>query len=166
MGVEIRPARRSDDRALAALDRECWSPMADVVSARAPDTPFFGSGQFPEDVLVATLDGRVVGWARLGSPTPLPSNSHVQQLQGLAVHPDVRRQGIAKALLSAALKLAWSRKARKVCLRVLSTNPSAQSLYLSAGFSVEGVLVNEFYLHGQYVDDLLMARFESAELDA
>lgn len=142
------------------MDRECWSALADVVPVRAPGTPFFGSGQSPEDVLVAALDGRVVGWAKLGSPTPLPSNGHVQQLQGVAVHPDVRRQGMAMALLSAALELAWSRNARKVCLRVLSTNPGAQSLYRSAGFAVEGVLVDEFFLNGQYVDDLLMARFE------
>lgn len=161
MSVQIRPARLTDDGALAALDRECWSALADVVPARAPGTPFFDSGQSPEDVIVATVDGRVAGWAKLGSPTPLPSNAHVQQLQGLAVHPDVRRQGVAKALLSAVLDLARSRNARKMCLRVLSTNPSAQDLYRSVGFTVEGMLVDEFLLNGQYVDDLLMARFVS-----
>lgn len=157
MNVRIRLARSSDDIALAALDRRCWSALADVVPARARDTPFFGSGQSPGDVLVATLDGRVVGWAKLVPPTLLPSNAHVQQLQGLGVDPDLRRQGIARALLSAAADLARSRGARKVCLRVLGTNPPAQSLYRSFGFTVEGVLVDEFFLDGEYVDDVLMA---------
>jgi len=162
MSVHIRRARSSDDAALAALDRQCWSVLSDVVPARAPDTAFFGSGQSPADVVVATLDGRVVGWTRIAPPSPLPSNAHVQQLQGLGVHPDLRRRGIARALLLAALDLARSRGASKVCLRVLATNAAAQQLYRSAGFTIEGVLVDEFFLGGHYVDDVLMARFESS----
>ena len=37
-------------------------------------------------------------------------------------------------------------------------NRSAIALYRSCGFQPEGVLRAEFYLEGQYVDDVLMAR--------
>jgi len=158
MSAPVRPAQTADDAALAGLDRQCWSALANVVPARGFDMPFFGHGQSPEDILVATRQGVVVGWVKLVPPTPLASNAHVQQLQGLGVHPAQRGKGIARALVSAALDLARSREARKVCLRVLATNQPAQALYQSVGFTVEGVLVDEFFLGGQYVDDILMAR--------
>lgn len=159
MSMQIRPARTTDDAALAAVDRLCWSALADVVPVRAPDVPFFGPGESPDDVLVAIRQGDVEGWVKLLPPTSLASNAHVQQLQGLGVHPDVRRKGVGRALLLAALDLASARGGRKVCLRVLSTNRPAQELYRSVGFTVEGVLVDEFFLDGSYVDDILMARF-------
>jgi RimJ/RimL family protein N-acetyltransferase len=43
-------------------------------------------------------------------------------------------------------------------LRVLATNHAAIRAYRSAGFDVEGVLVGEFVVDGQAVDDVLMAR--------
>ncbi len=160
MSVQIRAARTTDDAALAALDRRCWSSLADVVPVRAADVPFFGSGQAPDDYLVAVRQRLVVGWVKLMPPTSLDSNAHVQQLQGLGVHPEARGEGTARLLVSAALDLARARAAHKVCLRVLSTNTPAQTLYRSAGFVVEGVLVSEFFLDGRYVDDVLMARFD------
>ncbi|MNN82623.1 hypothetical protein D3C81_1995730 [compost metagenome] len=45
---------------------------------------------------------------------------------------------------------------RKLSLRVLATNPSAISFYKSCGFIEQGRLVEEFYLNGQYIDDILM----------
>jgi RimJ/RimL family protein N-acetyltransferase len=45
-----------------------------------------------------------------------------------------------------------------VSLRVLATNPRARRVYERAGFSVEGVLREEFVLDGAFVDDVLMAR--------
>ncbi len=158
MNAQIRPARATDDAALAALDLRCWSVIAEVQPARQPGSPYFGSGQSPDDVLVAEIDGAVVGSTKLVRPTPVASNAHVQQIRGLDVDPDLRRLGIGRTLLDAALDLARSRQARKVTLRVLATNEPAQRLYLSARFIVEGRLAGEFFLDGTYVDDILMAR--------
>ncbi|MDP9239238.1 MAG: GNAT family N-acetyltransferase [Actinomycetota bacterium] len=159
MTVEIRPARLSDDADLAALDLRGWTPVAEVGPARAPGSDFFGPGQAPADVLVAEEGGTLVGWIKLVPPTALVSNAHVQQVQGLGVDPRRRRSGIGRALVDAVVGLAVRRGARKVTLRVLSTNGAAQRLYTSAGFTVEGVLVAEFHLGGVDVDDVLMARF-------
>lgn len=159
MTLKIRPARLTDDADLAALDLRGWTPDAEVGPARAPGSDFFGPGQVPDDVLVADDDGTLVGWIKLVPPTALASNAHVQQIQGLGVDPESRRSGIGRALLDAVVALAVSRGARKVTLRVLSSNGPAQRLYISAGFAVEGVLVAEFHLAGVDVDDILMAKF-------
>ncbi len=159
MSVLVRPARVTDDALLAALDRRCWSPEADVTPFPEPGMAFFREGHSPEGVLVADDGGTVIGWIRLGRPTPLESNSHVQQVQGLAVDPAARGSGVGRVLVHAAVDLARHRGARKVTLRVLSTNEAAQRLYGSVGFAVEGVLAAEFHLHGADVDDVLMALF-------
>ncbi|MGB9377630.1 MAG: GNAT family N-acetyltransferase [Mycobacteriales bacterium] len=159
MSLQVLPARPGDDAALLDLDRQCWSLSASVVPAPSPDARFFGPAESPADVLVAVSHAFVVGYVRLRVPTALSSNAHVQQVQGLGVHPQYRRQGVARALLFAAMELARSRGARKVSLRVLATNEPARQLYESVGFTMEGLLSDEFMLGGSYVNDVLMARF-------
>jgi len=156
--MSIRPAVDADGPKLGVLDRRCWSIRSDVTPPSAAGAPFFGEWRKPADLLVAE-DGRdIVGWLKLAPPTPLASNAHVQQVQGLGVDPDRRRQGIARALLDAALELARQRGARKITLRVLGSNDPALRLYRSAGYQVEGVLKDEFFLGGAYVDDMILAR--------
>ncbi len=40
---------------------------------------------------------------------------------------------------------------------MLGPNDAARALYESAGFVVEGIQRDEFFLDGRYVDDVLMA---------
>jgi ribosomal protein S18 acetylase RimI-like enzyme len=91
-------------------------------------------------------------------PTPLPENAHVSGITGLAVAPGARGRGVASALLAAAGQHARERGARKLSLRVLSTNDAALRLYERLGFRREGTLREEFLIDGRYVDDVLMAR--------
>jgi ribosomal protein S18 acetylase RimI-like enzyme len=153
----IRPATLADDRTLVELDRRCWSPAHDVTDAPQALGGSVLDGR-PEDFLVAEMRGRPVGYVKVAPPTPLPSNAHVQQVQGLLVDPAVRGRGVGRSLLDAAVALARQRGARRIWLRVLGTNPGAQRLYAAAGFEVEGVLPGEFSRGGVDVDDVLMGR--------
>jgi ribosomal protein S18 acetylase RimI-like enzyme len=155
--ISIRAAVPDDGPRLVALDRATWSEENAVVPRWPEGTDFF-ERRAPADVLVAEQDGRPVGYTALGHPTPLESNRHVLHVQGLAVDPTVRRRGIARELLEAAVTEAARRGARKLGLRVLGPNAAARALYTSAGFVVEGVLREEFVRGGRYVDDVLMAR--------
>jgi ribosomal protein S18 acetylase RimI-like enzyme len=65
---------------------------------------------------------------------------------------------VATALLTAAEQRARERGARKLSLRVLSSNPDAIRLYTQLGFEQEGRLLGEFLIEGRYVDDLLLAK--------
>ena len=78
-------------------------------------------------------------------------------IRGLAVHPAHQGHGAGRQLIHASLDQARSRHARKLALRVLSTNTRARQLYESCGFRVEGVLREEFFLNGRYIDDIFMA---------
>ncbi|MEU9730050.1 GNAT family N-acetyltransferase [Streptomyces sp. NPDC048002] len=153
----IRTAQPDDEKALARLDHDTWSTLHAVTPRpEDPTGPFFDERHRPEDYLVAEVAGRVVGYIRLAYPTPLASNAHVRQIQGLAVLDDARGHGVGRALIRAAVAEARERGARRLTLRVLGHNAPARALYASEGFAVEGVLPEEFCLEGTYVDDVVM----------
>ena len=109
-------------------------------------------------MLVAEVEGVVVGYAKLSQSIALPSHDHVLTLNGLAVDPQRLRHGAGRLLVEAAIQEAQGRGADKLSLRVLGSNTSARLLYEACGFVVEGILRAEFLLDGRYVDDVLMAR--------
>ncbi|MGW3492828.1 N-acetyltransferase family protein [Streptomyces sp. NPDC001020] len=155
----IRHATLDDEETLGRLDRAVWSPLHAVMPRpQPPHEPFFSKRCEPRDHLVAELDGAVVGYIRLGFPTPLKCNSHVRQIQGLAVADEARGAGVGRALLRAAQDEARRLGARRITLRVLGHNAPARGLYESEGFVVEGILPEEFLLEGEYVDDVFMGR--------
>jgi ribosomal protein S18 acetylase RimI-like enzyme len=158
--AQIRVARASDEAQLARLDRTSWSPQSGFPSViQQAGRVFFLTDSPPQAFLVGEIDGAIVGYIRLGSPLPLPENAHVLAVMGLAVSPDARGRGVATALLAAAEQCARTRGARKLSLRTFSTNAEAIRLYTRFGFEQEGVLRAEFLIEGQYVDDVLLAKY-------
>jgi ribosomal protein S18 acetylase RimI-like enzyme len=79
-------------------------------------------------------------------------------VRSVAVDPARQRRGAGRRLMEASVAEARARGARKLVLRVLGVNVRARQLYQSCGFQVEGILREEFFLDGRYVDDVLMAR--------
>ncbi|MGW6796357.1 N-acetyltransferase family protein [Streptomyces chartreusis] len=155
----IRIALPDDEEELSLLDRRTWSHLHAVTPRpQPPYSPFFDERHAPGDHLVAELDRRIVGYVRLGFPTPLASNAHVRQIQGLAVSDEARGHGVGRALIRAVVEEARRRGARRLTLRVLGHNTPARMLYESEGFVVEGVLPEEFFLEGGYVDDVIMGQ--------
>ncbi|CAM5603191.1 GNAT family N-acetyltransferase [Streptomyces sp. HUAS 31] len=155
----IRIALPDDEEELSLLDRRTWSHLHAVTPRpQPPYSPFFDERHAPGDHLVAELDRRIVGYVRLGFPTPLASNAHVRQIQGLAVSDEARGHGVGRALIRAVVEEARRRGARRLTLRVLGHNTPARKLYESEGFVVEGVLPEEFFLEGGYVDDVIMGQ--------
>lgn len=155
--MTIRRAQPADDTILGQLDAATWTDDVSPAPAPPADTPFFNERTRPGDVLVAEVDGGVVGYAKLGRSTKLLSREHVLDLNGLTVDPNRRRIGVGRALVEASIEAARNRGARKLSLRVLGGNTGARALYEACGFVVEGVLREEFLLEGRYVDDVFMA---------
>src|SRR5919204_2032455 len=156
--MDIRPARREDDAALVALDKATWSPDVSPGPEPSGKREFFGSDENPANTLVAVVDGAVAGYIRLSPATRLESSRHVLMITGLAVDPAYHRRGLARALLDAAAEEAAARGVRRLTLRVLAPNAGARALYEACGFEVEGILREEFFVAGSYVDDVLMAK--------
>jgi ribosomal-protein-alanine N-acetyltransferase len=60
------------------------------------------------------------------------------EVLNLAVAPDFRRRGVARALLRSGLGFFRKRRVEEVYLEVRESNQSAQALYLSSGFRPVG----------------------------
>jgi ribosomal protein S18 acetylase RimI-like enzyme len=156
--TEIRQARSHDGPALTRIDRATWSATTSPAPPPPDGTPFFGLRTTPADVLVAVVDGAVAGYVSIRPATELQASSHVQHVNGLAVDPALQGRGVGSALVEAAAAEARRRGARRLTLRVLGPNVAARRLYDACGFVVEGVLRGEFFLDGEDVDDVMMAR--------
>ena len=156
-GLSVRPARADDEEALLRSDQATWSPYTSP--APGPSVgPFFNERTVPENVLVAELDGRPVGWGKMEHPTELAASDHVWHVNGLAVDPAFEGRGAGRALMEALIELARERGGRRMTLRVFAPNERAQRLYDRLGFEVEGVMHGEFKVgDGEYVDDLFLA---------
>ncbi|WP_330238496.1 GNAT family N-acetyltransferase [Streptomyces sp. NBC_00525] len=160
----VRRAVAGDGPALGELDRATWSTLHAVQPRpQPPYAPFFDEHHPPREILVAEMPGAAgerepAGYIRFVPPTPLPCNTHVRQIQGLAVAHWARGRGVGRALIRAACVAARGEGANRMTLRVLGHNAPARALYESEGFTVEGVLPGEFFLNGRYVDDVMMGR--------
>jgi ribosomal protein S18 acetylase RimI-like enzyme len=153
----IRRARPEDEPKLRDIDAATWTAGVSPAPRPSADAAFFRERIAPADVLVAETGHVVAGYAALGQSLSLASCSHVLEIRGLAVHPARQHCGLGRQLVEACIELARSRGARKLSLRVLGGNVAARRLYESCGFTVEGILREEFFLGGRYVDDVLMA---------
>ena len=156
--TEIRPARFEDENELVVLDRANWSTLVSPAPLPPDEKPFFDERCRPENVLVAVRGGSIVGYIRVDRATDLPASDHVAHVNGLVVAGSERRQGIGRALMEEAIGQLGAHGRRRMTLRVLGHNDGARRLYETCGFVVEGVLRGEFFLDGDYVDDVLMAR--------
>ena len=72
----------------------------------------------------------------------------------IAVHPELRRKGLARRLLGAILDDGRARRLRSVTLEVRPTNDEARTLYESFGFRVVGRRRGYYYDTGE--DALIM----------
>ncbi|MCA1438818.1 GNAT family N-acetyltransferase [Ensifer sp. IC4062] len=155
----IRAASATDWEALAAL-RDLPGVRAGTLRlpfARPEQTRKWLENLAESDmVIVAELDGRIVGLA--GLHRHQGRRQHAADL-GMSVHDDCRRRGIGRALLEALIEAAdrWLGISR-IELTVFTDNEAAIALYRQAGFVTEGVLKSWALRDGALADVLVMAR--------
>jgi hypothetical protein len=127
--VSIRPFQPQDRSSLEAL----WGHVfADDPPRNRPasliDTKLTVD---PELLLVAILDGRLVGAVMAGFDGVRGWIYH------LAVEPAYRRRGIATQLVRTAEAALLARGCPKVNLQVRATNPDVVAFYRTLGYQVE-----------------------------
>jgi ribosomal protein S18 acetylase RimI-like enzyme len=75
----------------------------------------------------------------VGNVTLLPTHTHSRYLvANVAVHPDYRRQGIARLLMGAVREYVLRRGGREILLQVVRTNKLAIDLYGHMGYRTLG----------------------------
>ena len=106
--------------------------------------------------------GRIVGYICLWE---VADELHVTNV---AVHPDVRRRGIARALLESVFERGRASRSRLVLLEVRPSNVEALTLYETFGFRVVGRRRGYYYDTGEdaLVMEAPMAQTETRAADA
>ncbi len=125
--MEYRELVRADVPRMHEMERLCFSmPWSEnMLNEEMDENPFARYiGAFTDGVLV----GYVGIWRIL-------DEAH---MTNLAVHPDYRRQGIAKALLNRMKKMMTKVGVKSMTLEVRESNEVARNLYRSMGFSDAG----------------------------
>ncbi len=89
----------------------------------------------PETCLVATKESSIVGVIMVGN------DGRRGYIYHTAVHPDYRKQGIAKQLVDAALDELSALGIKKVALVVFERNETGNAFWESQGFTVRNDLV-------------------------
>jgi GNAT superfamily N-acetyltransferase len=98
--------------------------------------PALASGE--RRLLAARVEGRILGSVQLAF-APQPNQPHRADVTKLLVHPDGRRRGLGRALMTAVEALA--RAHRRSLLTLDTTEGSAaERLYLSMGYVMFGVV--------------------------
>jgi ribosomal protein S18 acetylase RimI-like enzyme len=132
--------------------------VADLIELCFSDTMDRDGQRYVQDMRRAGRDDSFLRWAtRMADSTSLPLTGYVWEEDGrlvgnaslvpfrqkgrrlylianVAVHPDFRRRGIARALTERTLKHAAERKVRSIWLHVRDDNAGAIKLYASLGF--------------------------------
>lgn len=89
-------------------------------------------------VLAAWQDGRLVGSVQLGMDLP-PNQPHRADVAKLLVHPQARRQGIARRLMR-TLEDTARQAGRSLLVLDTRTGDIAEPLYRSLGYQVAGII--------------------------
>ena len=121
--------RRASDGDLSVM-RRLWNDMiAEATFTPYPGSAFDAALVTKHIALVAEEDGRIVGtvYANMAS-------RDFGYVFGLYTRPDVRRKGVAKALMRAIASVLQDEGRRYVVLSVDTPNEKARALYDRLGF--------------------------------
>lgn len=134
MDYQIIPMTAVHVPQIAALERECFSdpwPEAAILPELTNALSLW---------LVAVSGNSVLGY--VGSQTVMDESD----MMNLAVAPQCRRQGIARALIEALMEALQKRGSGSLTLEVRASNTGAIALYEAMGFSTVGRRPN-YYFH-------------------
>ena len=109
-------------------------------------------------VRIAELDGRMVGYAKLGPPhLPFEPRGEAAELRQLYVVEEMKGQGVAHELIGWVIERARDRRADYLYLSVFTDNHRARRFYEKYGFEPEGTYA---FMVGTHADEDIVMRLE------
>src|SRR5262245_51361033 len=139
-GIEDRLATLETETR-SAEERRCW------LVARGSRHP----------VIVAEVDGKVVGWGSLNSFNPRPAYDYVADFS-VYVGREWRGRGVGHGLLEALIARGRELGYHKLVLAAFPFNAAGIALYRRLGFVEVGVYREQGRLDGRWVDVVVMER--------
>ena len=161
--LEIRPATEADLSVVTAIYHQAVRFGTATFEIDPPDlaemTRRFRAltdGGFP--YVVATLDGRVVGYAYAGAYRPRPAYRFTVE-NSVYLEPATHRRGIGLQLLRRLIAECEARGFRQM-IAVIGDSANAGSIgvHSSAGFSMIGTHPNVGFKFGRWLDTVMMQR--------
>jgi ribosomal-protein-alanine N-acetyltransferase len=147
--LTLRRAGLADVKAIWAIEKQCfptpWSRWSFLAELGHHSSHILVAG--PSSPALWETWGYIVFWV-------VADEMHILNL---AVHPQQRRRGIARALLTEALSLARDLKAQVAWLEVRPSNAPALTLYTNFGFQQMGRRPR--YYDDTEEDAILLARY-------
>lgn len=133
--ITYRAARPSDAAEMAELEVLCFSDpwRKDAIEQDVAGNPL-------ARYIVAVSDGRIVGF---GGLWVVVDQGHIIDV---AVHPEFRRRGIGRALVTAMINDSKTEGVVAHTLEVRESNEAALKLYEELGFRVAGMR-EDYYQH-------------------
>lgn len=133
--ITIRPARRSDCRALARMIEELAKHHGDVplISEGALRSSVFTTEPWLS-ILVAERGERLIGYAGLVRGFKLHFGQRTLDLHHLYIAKDMRGRGVGRQLIDAAADTATALGCRELTVSTQDTNTAAQLSYAACGF--------------------------------
>jgi ribosomal protein S18 acetylase RimI-like enzyme len=143
----VRPATLADVPGIAEVIRAAYEEHAPVLDARHPgyltDLGDVESRLATGTVLVAEAGGTLTGTVTLhldASPEGVARPRHRAVVRALAVDPEARGQGTARALMRSLIAHAMRAGADELCVRTPPFMTAAVALFESLGFEPEAAL--------------------------
>ena len=108
-------------------------------------------------VLVAELDGKVVGWGSLNQFNPRKAYDFVADFS-VYVERAWRGKGVGGGLLRALIARAKQLDYHKLVLSAFPWNAAGMALYQRYGFRTVGIYKEQGLLDGEWVDTIIMEK--------
>jgi L-amino acid N-acyltransferase YncA len=161
MKITIRPARRDDAAAIAAIynigigERSATFETAPRTEAQVAER-LEQAERYP--MLVAVADtGTVVGWAGVSEYRPRQCYAGIGEFS-IYLAPEARGRGIGKTLLFALIDVARERGYWKLLSRVFLFNSASRGLCRACGFREVGIYEQHAMLDGTWLDVVIVER--------
>ena len=168
MSVNYRTATAADSPALAELGARTFTDTfghlyqpADLELFLQNHSPYNWDKELADPafaVRVAELDGRLVGYAKLGPPhLPFEPRGEAAELRQLYVLEEMKGQGVAQALIEWVIERARNLRADHLYLSVFTENHRARRFYERYGFEPEGTYA---FMVGSHADEDIVMRLK------
>jgi len=160
-GIAVRSAVPGDAEAIAAIYNQGIEDRVATLETelRTADErrEWMGARGPRHPVIVAEIDGHIVGWGSLNVYNPRAAYQHVADFS-VYVERAWRGKRVGRRLLKLLIEQARAIGYHKMMLSAFPSNASGVALYTRMGFTVVGICHEMGMLDGQWVDTIIMEK--------
>jgi len=161
--IKIRKASSDDAEHLSNI----WKVICAEKKYTAVDKPFTVEEERDyilslserEVVLVAELDGKIIGFQTLDLWSKVLTSTHHVGTIGTFILPEYRGKNIAYTLTKRTFEFARENFYEKIVIYIRKGNQRAIKFYQNLGFIIKGDLERHVKIDNTYEDEIFMEKF-------